>query len=94
VQIASDPLNDLKVPAVGLKPKFHWELRNNSRLFSATAFQRRFSNCHFSLLAGGNGCTLLSTGNSKFVQFHAAQTSVFRWSFDFIGVSKSLGVNT
>jgi hypothetical protein len=48
VQIASDHLNDLKVLAFGLKPKFHWELSNNSRLFSATALQGRFSSCHFS----------------------------------------------
>src|SRR5262249_35852353 len=41
-------LNDLKVPAFALKPKFHWELSNNSRLFSATAIQGRFSNCHSS----------------------------------------------
>jgi hypothetical protein len=92
VQIASDPLNDLKVPAVGLKPKFHWELSNNSRLFSATAFQGRFSNCHFfPSWTAVTAVRFLVQETVSSYSFHAAKASVFRWFFDFIGVLKIIG---
>jgi hypothetical protein len=90
VQIASDPLNDLKVSAVGLKLRFHWELSNNSRLFSAAAIQERFSNCHFSPPAVTAVRFLVQETVSSY-SFHAAKASVFHWFFDFIGVLKIIG---